>query len=449
MNGQEIVSQLKAILPKYTNAFTNNLETASITRVENNVIVETVLDHGLNINDKALVNGAKTPIEIESLTSFDIYALAITNQEHNLTKFDVSTEIIGSDQVNYNGQKTLVWKAPVIEIESITMVGDVATVLTKTPHGLNTNIKLRCSIFGINQDPYNQKNIQVSGVIDETSFTYTVYGAIENAVPNIRTGLMQMQIELNANTFIFEVPSGQITPATGTIFQLTMYQSGYNGYKTVLTVPTPKIFTYTITEQPLSPAQGSPIVQLSPCVESFITLQECSQHFQSENSASSQNWIYVVLSDENSSKNIRTKGDSLSYGESGIAIREESDQSIDIYIYLPNGVSSGRNELSSANLRDLGYGFKPFVYSALLGFKPSSNLLNQNYSQLLPVNNGVQDYNGAVLIYRYSFQATSWTNTEDAIARGDMFAFKGFNFDVMDNFGYNESVMKIQGRVDE
>ena len=61
----------------------------------------------------------------------------------------------------------------------------------------------------------------------------------------------------------------------------------------------------------------------------------------------------------------------------------------------------------------------------------------------------MQDYNGAILIYRYTFQATVWTNTDDAVAPSDISAFREFDFDVIDNFGYNESVMKIQGRVDD
>tara|TARA_R110000868_G_C10972986_1_gene771146 strand:- start:37028 stop:38383 length:1356 start_codon:yes stop_codon:yes gene_type:complete len=449
MQTQQIISQLKAVLPKYTNAFTNNLTINSLSRFETEVTVLTDLAHNLNVGDKVLINGAKTAVSIQSLTSFDTYALAITTQQHNLTKFNQVTEVSGADQVNYNGTKTLIWKTPKVNVISIQISGNVATVLTSTPHGLNANSQLRFNIFGIQQDPYNQNNIQNTSVIDSTSFTYNVYGVTDNALPNLRTGLIQMQIELNANTFMFEVPSGEVSPATGTIFQLSMYQSGYNGYKTVTAISDITKFSYIITETPLSPAQGLPIAQTYPCIEGFITLKECSDHFQSGNNTSSQNWIYVVLDDENASKNIRTQGDSLSYGESGIAIREEADQNVNIYLYLANGINSGRNELSSANLRDLGYSFKPYIYRALLGFRPSSNLSDSFYSQLMSVNNGVQDYNGAILIYRYTFQATVWTNTDDAVAPSDISAFREFDFDVIDNFGYNESVMKIQGRVDD
>jgi hypothetical protein len=449
MRSQEIVAQIKSVLPRYTNAFTNNLNITSLSRVSNIVTATTAGEHNLEIGDLALINGAKTPIQIESLTRFDKYALAITTQEHNLTRFNTKTEISGADQVGYNGIKNIIWNPPITDVDSIVISGDIATVTTKTYHGLNDNLKLRFDIFGAQQSPYNQYNIAPLSVINSTSFTYQVYGASENALANLRNGTIQMQIELNANTFLFEALGNEVSPATGDIFQLSTYQSGYNGYKTVVSVPSDTSFTYEIEETPFSPAQGSIIVQTYPCVESFITLEECTKHFLSANEGTSQNWIYVVLDDENSSKNTRTKGDSLSYGENGIAIREEAFQNVNIYIYLPNGVDSGRNELSSANLRDLGYSFKPFIYKALLGFKPSSNLDDNSYSQLMPINNGVQDFNGAIMIYRYTFQATSWINTDDAVDPSDIFALRAFDFDVMDTLGYNESVMKIKGKFDK
>jgi hypothetical protein len=449
MRLQEIISQLKAVIPRYTNAFTTNIAVNSLTRAANIVTVETDIDHGLSVGDKILINGAKIPIAIESLTSFGKFALAITTQQHNLTRINKETEIIGAIEVGYNGVKKLVWDSPVVDIEAITIDGNLATVTTKTNHGLSNNSKLRIDVFGASQNVYNQSNFQVSSIIDATKFTYTVYGANSPASPNSINNKIQMRIVLNSNVFMFEVVEGLGSPATGSVFQLSLYKNGYNGYKTILSVPTLDRFTYSIDSTPLSPAQGSIIAQSNPCIEGSIDLSLCQRHFESKNSGNSQNWIYVILDDENASKNTRTKGDSMSYGEDGISIREESFQNVNIYIFLPFGANTGNNELMPTNIRDLGYSFKPIIYKALLGFTPSSELSQSKYSQLLPVTNGVDAFNGTYLIYKYIMQATSWTNSCDAIEGEDVFAFKEFDFDVLDSFGYNESVMKIQGRVDE
>lgn len=91
MDSQEIVAQIKSVLPKYTNAFTNNLSIASLERVGNIVTATTTLEHGLEVGNLALINGAKTAIEIESLTRFDTYAVAITTFAKFYEKFPISS----------------------------------------------------------------------------------------------------------------------------------------------------------------------------------------------------------------------------------------------------------------------------------------------------------------------------------------------------------------------
>lgn len=446
MQAQEIINQLKAVLPKYTGDFTTNLTISSLTRSSSTVTAVTSTAHGLSIGNKVLIKGAKTPIAVSSLTRNGTNALAITASDHNLIKNQASVELSGADQAAYNGTHNLVWTTPIVYISSIEISGTTATVTTTSDHGLVDDANIEVQISGVKQLNYNG-NFGIDSVLTSTTFTYTVQGVTEDGVSN-GSKPMQMRLLLNSRTFMFEVSGSPTTPATGTITQIFEYKSGYNGYQTVASIPTSTSFTYAITSTPNSPAQGSISARVFPCVAGFITYERSEKFFESlVTSGQSAKWVIVVLDNEQSNKNNYNKTDSISYNAAGVAIREQTYQNVTVYVFLPCGATN--DELSYIITRDAGAAYKPYIYKALLGFAPSSFLADSYYSRLTPVGNGMQTFNGSYYVHYYTFQASSWANQADAIEPDDLFAFRTFDFDVIDNEGFDESVMEIAGDVDE
>lgn len=446
MQAQEIVNQLKGVLPKYTGDFTTNLTISSLTRSSSTVTAVTSTAHGLIAGNKILIKGAKTPITVSSLTRNSTNALAITATDHNLIKNQTSVEISGADQTDYNGTHNLVWTPPVIYISSIIISGTTATVTTASDHGLVDDANIEVQISGVKQLNYNG-NFGIDSVPTPTTFTYTVQGVTENGVSN-GSKPMQMQLLLNSRTFMFEVSGSPTTPATGTITQIFEYKSGYNGYQTVVSVPTTTSFTYTITSTPNSPAQGTISARIWPTVAGFITYERAEKFFESlVTSGQSAKWLIVVLDNEQTNKNNYNKTDAVSYNAPGLAIREQSYQNVTVYVFLPCGATN--DELSYIITRDAGAAYKPYIYKALLGFAPSSNLSENYYSRLTPSGNGMQTFNGSYYVHYYTFQASCWANQGDAVESDDLFAFRTFDFDVIDNEGFDTSVMEIAGDVDE
>jgi len=107
------------------------------------------------------------------------------------------------------------------------------------------------------------------------------------------------------------------------------------------------------------------------------------------------------------------------------------------------------DELSYIVTRDAGAAYKPYVYKALLGFQPTSDLVDVRYSRLMPVGNGMRAFTGSYYVHYYTFQASCWTNQADAVEPDDLSAFRTFDFDVIDTEGFDESVMEIAGTVDQ
>ena len=155
MQAEQIVNQLKAVLPRYTGDFTKNTSITSLTRSGSTATATTSTYHQLKVGDKVLINGAKVPVVISSLTRNGNYALAITSTPHPLIRGTKTVEISGTNQADYNGIKTLYTDknnflaAPFIEIESIIISGSTATVTTKTPHGYILNANIEVELTGI------------------------------------------------------------------------------------------------------------------------------------------------------------------------------------------------------------------------------------------------------------------------------------------------------------
>jgi hypothetical protein len=446
MQAQEIINQLKGVLPKYTSDFTTNYTVTSLSRSAGVVTAVTSAAHGLIAGNRVLVKGAKTPITVSSLTRNGTNALAITATDHNLIKNQSDVELSGATPISYNGVHTLVWKTPVIFIESIVISGTTATVTTKSPHGLVFDANIEVQISGVRQLNYNG-NFVLNSVATTTTFTYTVQGITEDGVSN-GSKPMQMQLLLNSRTFMFRISGNPATPATGTITQIYEYKTGYNGYKTILTVPTTTTFTYAITSTPDSPAQGTIGVRTFPNIAGFIDYERATKFFESlPTGGQSAKWVIVILDDEATNKNNFNRTDAVSYNAPGLAIREQSYQNVNIYLFLPCGATN--DELSYILTRDAGAAYKPYIYKSLLGFAPTSNLSDNSYSRLTPIGNGMKAFNGSYYVHYYGFQASSWSNQADAVEPDDLFAFRHFDFDVIDNEGFDTSIMKIEGDVDE
>lgn len=450
MKTEELVNQLKAILPRYTDDFTTNLSVSSLTQTAGTATATTAAAHGLSVGKKVLIVGAKVPLTITSLTRVGNYALAITSGKHPLIRGNTTVEISGANQSDYNGTKTLYTdknhflSAPLIDIESITISGTTATVTTKTAHGYVNNANVEVQIFGATNENYN-KLTTLDSVPSDTTFTYTVYGATENAV-----SLQSLQCKqlINAYTFIFEVSGSPATPATGTITQLTTYKDGYNGYKTVVSVPTSTTFTFACTSTLGSPAQGTISARFDPCITGAVDYERAAAMFQSDvDSGQANKWAVVVLGEETTSKNQKNTGDGISNNLNGESIKENFYQNATVYIFIPCGKSN--DELLYALTKDRAYSYKPNIFKALLGFKPSSNLGLIKYSSLISVSNGMFLFNGSYYVHQYTFQANGWFNQGDGIEPDDVFAFRTFDFDVLDNEGFETSVMEIDGDVDE
>jgi hypothetical protein len=101
--------QLQAVLPRFTNLFSDEFAVSSLSYAAGVVTCVTTAPHGFSTGDQVVTVGAKTPFELANLSSIDGVASAETVNDHDLTiePFAQQIEIDGANEADYNGQHTL------------------------------------------------------------------------------------------------------------------------------------------------------------------------------------------------------------------------------------------------------------------------------------------------------------------------------------------------------
>lgn len=164
MRAADVVQQLAATLPKFSDKFTSNLSITSLTQVGGVATAVTASAHGLTTGKQTNIVGAKTPIVVSSLTRSGTTGTLVTATAHDMTRgYSTTAEIAGAVEANFNGSFTVI-DVPNRNTVTFTMPNSGATVATGSPLLLNGSSYL---------SQYNGLRTVLSAP-DATSFTFAV-----------------------------------------------------------------------------------------------------------------------------------------------------------------------------------------------------------------------------------------------------------------------------------
>jgi hypothetical protein len=176
MRAADIVNQLAAKLPLFSDRFTTNIAVSSLTQAAG-VATATSVAHGLTAGKQVNIIGAKVPIAISSLTRSGAVGTLVTSTPHDMTAgYSTTVEIANAVEAAFNGTFTIL-TVPTRNSVTFTMADSGATVATGTPLLLNGSSYL------------NQYN-----------------------------GLRNIIAAPTPDTFTFAVPATLYSPARGTIY---------------------------------------------------------------------------------------------------------------------------------------------------------------------------------------------------------------------------------------
>ncbi len=338
----------------------------------------------------------------------------------------------------------MVWTPPSFVITSITTDGATATVTTLEDHGFIVNANFQVRLSGIKPNCYNQTVTLLTAPTSNT-FTCAISGTEEDGT-NIFGQTMRVRQVLNSYNLIFEVANSPVTPATGTIYQLSDYQDGYNGYKTVLTAPTTTTFTYSIDTTPLSPAQGTIKARINPTVATAPDIEVMQKIFVSKfNAKDPVNWIFLVMAPANTSRDKTMGTDAIAQLGVGTSTRLVIIQTFDLYFFTK---TTGSEYYTDSMSKAFGEHLRA-ISKSLVRFSPSSPFSDVNYTGLVLTGHGYSGLNSQYYIHRYSFETHNYLTNSDQVSLPDAVPLRTVHVDVLNPDQDNYIAAEVDAQVDQ
>jgi hypothetical protein len=215
MQTSEIVHQLKAVLPKFTDDFSDSVNITNIVVNGNNVTFTTDGNHHLKDNNTFLICNVKNYYEITSLKRYNNIAIALANSHHNITKDQSSIEMTGASDAKYNGTKTLSKTDIVFNVASKVVNNDDTLTITTTesnPFIVNANYKI----------DINGNLIAIKSIVNSTTFIVDNFMGIAND-----SILTQISLKSSLHLFFYQVDETANANPTGSIKLLETRNFGY------------------------------------------------------------------------------------------------------------------------------------------------------------------------------------------------------------------------------
>jgi len=321
-------------------------------------------------------------VEITGITQAAGVATAITATAHGL---------VAGNQINITGSQHPI---PC----SITRVGVIATLVTTSDHDMTENAGFDVQISGATEPEFNG--------------TFTLL-----SVPNRRT-------------ITFKVADSGALVATGSPLLLNGSSplQSFNGLVDVVSVPTTTSFTYAVDSSLYATASGDEIVAKTlPRISAAVDYDVLQRAYtaQGPNAA----WLFVVMGDAVANRNRNINGDSIDNIQPGNYFNQKLIQSVQLFLFYPS-----TNQIAARSARDRCEELLGPICKSLLTCKFPSLVENSN-NPLMLTGHGFHDYNTAVYVHQYSFEATLQLGPSDIYQPNDDVAFRDISLDMFFQHG--------------
>lgn len=316
-------------------------------------------------------------------------------------------------------------------VSSMTRAGTTVTVITTSAHGLVSSDKVFISgaIAPIGISPLTQtNNIATAVTVSDHDLTEGYQSTIEisGAVETDYNGDHTLLKVPNRRKFTYQISNDPTSPATGTpVLHDTGWYNGYNGLHQITIVDT-TTFTFETDKEPNSPAQGTIITTTATRISGAVSIERAAEAYtpQSEN----RPWLFVVLGDVTVSKDRAMKNDATTISHPGIQYRQRLIQPFSIYIFL-----DATNSIAGREVRDLAETIALPLYASLLGTKNIiSYLSEEQWAEVTFNGHRFFGYNGSYYIHEYNFETVGDITYNDTVGEGVNVAFRDIDLSFVD-----------------
>lgn len=355
MKAKDIINRLAAKLPALVDDFSDSFSISSLTRSGTTVTATTTAAHGLAVNRGVNIVGAKTPIEVISVTRVGILGTVNTKTDHDMTEGAFTTvELSGANEAEFNGT------------------------------------------FTINR------------VLNRREITFI----IADSGPTSSTGAPLL---LNGSSVL----------------------QSYNGLKKVTATPSATTFQYEVSDPELfTPAAGTISVKVNARISGAATEDRAVDAYTEQNPGDA--WIFVVMNDAVASKNRSLEIDGTDNIQRTQHFKQFISQTVSLYVAIPTSDTIGGRQARD-RAQEL---FQPICQSILFA-KFDSLLTSGEYNALMFNEHGFQAYNTAFYIHRYTFEIQLLMGIGDTVGADEDVAFRDIEMTQGHNVGTGEIMSNI------
>lgn len=354
MKARDIEKRLENRLPIFTNRFTREIGIDSIIPSGATATVTTSGSHGLAVNKTVLIAGASAPIAIDSLTR----------------------------------------------------VGNIATIVTVTDHDLTERFFPTVLLSGFNESEFNGELALLR-------------------VPNRRT---------------FTIEVGDAGPIAGSGTPLLNEPGspfGYNGRVKVTSVPTTSTFTYELPQALTEDAAGNNLrAVLGARIYSAINNPRADHVFESKdlnNLPDGDLAAFVILGPVAASRDRHTGNDGVSSAGVSGDNRQQILQSFSVIVK-----QKVTKQVSGATARDNMEDIAHIIIANLVGWTPGSGFAVESGSKIRFLSHEPLDYSTAIYSHIFDFELLADISNEDLQIMPTNVAFRSISFSFTNENGVQE-----------
>lgn len=322
-----------------------------------------------------------------------------------------------------------------IHPSTVTILSQVVTIQTENPHGLTEGSLV--SISGIPSSNPVASFVESETEVELTLSTdhdYTLNpGAVLDLEQEVRIYDQDLaeyrtyrlkRVPNRRKLILYRDDFGPLDEDNAYFVDEIFSGYGYNGLKTILSVPAPTIFTYSAgmdLNVPVGLVADIGFICTNPRISGAINIETILDSYTEQ--PLDNVWAFVVLGDFAGNKDRRNQNDAISTQGRQSSFYQKIVGGFSVYIIVPNK-GEVLTKTNGRAARDLVELIRRPLFQSLLGVNLTADLGCPGQGVITYAGDGFFQYNGAFYVHEFNFQQVIDITEEDTAIQDFERAFR-------------------------
>jgi hypothetical protein len=310
----------------------------------------------------------------------------------------------------------------VFTITNLVNAAGVSTITTSAPHGLARNDSVVIAEVSVPIAQSTLSRVLTVGTL-VTSVDHDLTKAIAKTIvisgasdSNFNGTFVMLQI-VNRRTIKFTIADSSATSTTGgKLISGARYDQAYDGLFQVASITSTTIFTVAAPNA-IAGSATSGKVKTNIRISAVASLARAKAAYTEQNLTKA--WLFVMLGPAVASKDRNTNTDLTSNITRSNFFRQQIQENVSVYI-----IANTKDEIAGRIIRDEMSSLLLALTKSIVFFEFGTNLFVGKSDPLIFVDHAIEEYDGALYIHVFNFEASTEFVFEDTAGYDDDVAFR-------------------------